>query len=183
MNEDTISIFTSMNDRFKSAEAATSFRGWCPPAGEHEAMLLSIEADHADFVYKNPSGQKVSVPGGKIQFEYRLLSDPDSAEAPRSWKGVDNIMPLQASDYSNLPDNQRQRVDITDGRVKASLLTLLGMPTDTKMDLTDALTRAKGLLQQKMNEGQALCVKVDQPWRQYKGKDYPGDEIIREVLN
>jgi len=124
ISTNALSAFNS-NMAAASADTSGGYNAWFPDEGEYDCIIEGVfmtECTGKEWIDGNPT----EYDGTLIKFNFRLIDDPGSPEAPRSFDGSPFILPVNGPDALQTEKGQKN-LDRTLGRLKGHLTTILKM--------------------------------------------------------
>lgn len=119
-----IESIRNLSSVFGRGEASTGTR-FFPSNGLHDCIVLKIDVSAG-----TTKSNQVEVPCSVFEFEYQLLSDPESPKEPRSFKGKAFYLPHDSAQYSAPGAMKRTRFDIERDRFLGHIQVILGREVD-----------------------------------------------------
>tara|TARA_X000001382_G_scaffold13910_3_gene9004 strand:+ start:955 stop:1494 length:540 start_codon:yes stop_codon:yes gene_type:complete len=162
---------SAFNSNMAAAPADTSggYNSWFPEQGDHDCTIEGVfmtECTGKEWIDGTPS----EYDGTLIKFNFRLIDDPGSPDAPRAFDGAPFILPVNGPDALQTEKGQNN-LTRTLGRLKGHLTTVLGM--DDIPDLGAAIAAVEESIQ---TEPIAVKVKTS-TYNAPNGKSYNTEYI------
>jgi len=165
----TLSVFGQMQQRFSDATAEIGGQQEWPSEGVHEAFLTGLHVTTGEF--RQSDGQMT--PSGIVTFEYQLMEDPDHEEN-MSWRGASFNLPADINAVTL--ENSRKRAEIEMNRLKGFLKVITG---EEPVDIQAALQKVEAMISA---EDSQVCVAVRIQHRKGKNDVIYRTDFIKEVL-
>jgi len=167
VDNNTRNLFGNIQNTFADASAETGSGPVWPPDGEYDCYLEEVIVKSGEFRMKDGS-----LPAVTVQFVYSLCEDATRA-VPLKWPGAAFDLPQNPSEIPN--EGNMKRYEISLGRLKGHIQTLLGRPSDN-------LPADLELLQAGCGGDEAIIVKINCRSNERKGRTYH-TEYVRELIS
>tara|TARA_R100000654_G_scaffold14463_5_gene31158 strand:+ start:988 stop:1500 length:513 start_codon:yes stop_codon:yes gene_type:complete len=114
-------VFDNFETDFAAAEVSEGYNDWFPEDGTYEALITGVVQVDCPFKEKDGTAHD----GTLIKFTYRLLTDDEQPDNPRSFEGGPMVFP-DCGKAGLKTEGGQIRVDIALKRMKQTLTVTLG---------------------------------------------------------
>ena len=165
------SMFSQFQKQYETAQADNGMGslGWWPDAGEHQVFVTGLSCEPGKFRQRND----VELDGFTAQFEYQLLEDPGSPEAPRKFQGAPFTLPGDPSSVTD--EKSKMRCEIETRRLKGHIETCLNKVTN---DMGSALSEIEEILS---DAERSIVVSCKCQYDTRNGKTYRKDFLTKNL--